>query len=85
MEHGPYAVIEHSSLQFYDEMILVFVIEELQIEQIFPFIGLSKTVDDENVLFSGLIKGLNNVAADESGSTGNYDQVFAHFHTHLLL
>jgi hypothetical protein len=85
VEHGPYAVVEHSSLQLYEEIILVFVIEELQIEQIFPFVGLSKTVDDENVLFPGLIKGPNDIAANESGSTGNYDQIFAGFHAYLLL
>lgn len=65
-------MIEQSPFDFFQEMVLVFEINEIQPLQVLPFVRQSKVVNNKNLVFTRIIQCFDNVATDESGST-SYD------------
>jgi hypothetical protein len=55
------------------------VIDEVEIDQIFPFIGLSQTVNDYYIFNAFLIKLPDKSAADKSGATCNDNHLLGSF------
>ncbi len=66
----------HIGIDHFQKIIFVNIIDEAKINQIFPFIARSQTVNDDNVINAFLVEFPDKSAADKSGATCNDNHLF---------
>ncbi len=63
--------IEMAGLDALDEIVLVEVVGDLAIDQVLELVGLGQVIDCNDIGDAALVQRLDNIGADEAGSTGD--------------